>query len=81
MPLAASTGVRSPVVRRAFNVVPTPAAFAIRKAVLTVVGAVYGGVDLSWGHLGSIRHGSIFYRARIDSRGWRCFFPVRDGTA
>ena len=51
------------------------------KAVLTVVGAVYGGVDLSWGHLGSIRHGSIFYRARSDSRGWRCFFPVRDGTA
>ena len=52
MPLAASTGVRSPVVRRAFNVVPTPAAFAIRKAVLTVVGAVYGGVNLSWRRLG-----------------------------
>ena len=51
-----------------------------RKAVLTAVGAVYGGVDLTWRHLGSVRHGSIFYRARSDSRGWRCFFPVRDGT-
>ena len=46
------------------------------KAVLTVVDAVYGGVNLS--HLGTYRHGSIPYRARTDSRGWRCFFPIRD---
>jgi hypothetical protein len=42
------------------------------KAVLTVVGAVYGGVLEA--PRGSIRHGSISYRARSDSRGWRCFF-------
>jgi hypothetical protein len=42
------------------------------KAVLTVVGAVYGGVTLGG------RHGSIPHRARIGSRGWHCFFPVRD---
>ena len=79
MPLAASTGVRSPVVRRAFNVVPTPAAFAIRKAVLTVVGAVYGGVNLSWRRLGGAYVMEVFfYHARSDSRGWRCCFSVRD---
>jgi hypothetical protein len=48
------------------------------KTVLTVVGAVYGGVNLSW--RGARRHGNVFYRARSDSRGWRCFFPVRDRT-
>jgi hypothetical protein len=26
------------------------------------------------------RHGNVFYRARIGSRGWHCFFPVRDRT-
>jgi hypothetical protein len=44
------------------------------KAVITVIGAVYGGVTLGG------RHGSIPYRARIGSRGWHCFFPVRDRT-
>jgi len=49
------------VVRRAFNVVPTPAAFAIRKAVLTVVGAVYGGVNLSWRRLGGAYVMEVFF--------------------
>ena len=43
-------------------------------AVLTVVGAVYARVTLGG------RHGSIPHRARIGSRGWHCFFPVRDRT-
>src|SRR6516164_763237 len=67
--------------RFAANVAKLPELLQRRsnKAVLTVVGAVYGGVNLSWRRLGgTIRHGSISYRARSDSRDWRCFFPVRD---
>ena len=49
---------------------------AMWKAVLTVIGAVYGGVDHP--HLGERPHGSIFYPARSDSRGWDCCFSIRD---
>ena len=69
----------APATVGAFYLHKSSGSLAMWKAVLTIVGAVYGGVD----HpllkaLGERRHGSIFYHARSDSRGWRCFFSVRD---
>jgi len=44
----------------------------------TILAELQFGVNPSW--RGAHRHGNVFYRARSDSRGWRCFFPVRDRT-